>query len=311
MLKRITIFITLCIFTIIQCEGQTIDAETKYAKEKVMSVLPIRADEQYKKALKLYEEAKIDTSLKLLKAIPKTFSFKLSSSDLKANVYRLTAMSYLLVDSIADARKNIKKMLTYRPFYKDENITEDDLQRFVDALDTLMPSPRLYLGLRMGANYSNMQIGNQYHVIEGQNTISSKPQLAVNIGLCAGFAFSKHFSVAFEPEFFQCKSQIESSIWSSTSQSIVGLQKYKSTQTFNYFNLPLTFRANVFFNKRKTMPYLEFGGYYSLLISGSETINNEVIPTDKFLQNTNYGLLFGLGFMQFYKNFVVGLNARF
>jgi len=304
MIKKIFIFSCLFILAFTICKGQKIDSTYKKIKNVSLENTRFRVDEQYRRASKLYEDARIDTALQILNnCVKHSISFKFSSKDTKADIYRLRAMSYLLVDSVEDARKNIKKMLIYRPFYKEENIVEDDLERFVDALDTLIASPQLYIGIRAGVNYSRMNVVNHYEVLEASSSsLAVAPQFAVNVGLSLAMALSKHFSVAFDPEFFQSKTRINTE---------TQLSSLSSWQTVNYINLPVSFRANVFFNSRKTMPYFELGAYYSMLVSSKVKIDNGEVPADMYLKNSNYGVLLGLGFLQYYKNFGVGLNLRY
>ncbi len=296
MQKIFTTLISLFFLMLAVCNAQEKD-------KSILETARFRVDQEYKSAYKLYEEAKIDTTIQILKkCVTHSKAFKISSNDTKADVYRLLSMSYLLIDSVNTARSNIKKMLTYRPFYQEENVTADDLDRFIDALDTLIPSPQFYVGFRGGVNYSRIQFINLYSVTEPATELQSTQQMAVNVGFCTGLAITRNFSLAFEPEFFQSKSKL-------TSHNL--LEDIQSSQTINYINLPLTFRANLFFNKRKSMPYLEVGGYYSKLISATQTINNEDIAINSFLNSNNFGYVFGIGYLQFAKKLGFGVNVRY
>lgn len=303
MIKAASFFCWLFFLAISVCEGQKVDSVYKVMKDHSLSKVRFRVDEQYRRAFKLYEAARIDTALRVLEGIKEhSNSFGVSSRDTKADVYRLAALSYLLLDSIDDARENIKKMLENRPFYKEDNVVDDDLPRFVDALDTLIASPQSYVGLKLGLNQSQMQIIKRYSLLNTDEQLDISQRLALNVGICAAWAISKHFSLAFEPEFFQSKSKLT---------SVTSLARWESLQTINYISLPVSFRANVFFNNRKTMPYLELGGYYSFLVGANQKIDNEEVPIDLFMKQTNYGLLLGAGFIQYFKKFGLGCNLRY
>ena len=70
-------------------------------------------------------------------------------------------------------------------------------------------------------------------------------------------------------------------------------------------------RFNLFYLKKQAMPYVELGGFYSLMVKANETINSEVIPINMYYKTINYGLLGGIGYMHYVKNFGFGINARY
>jgi hypothetical protein len=101
----------------------------------------------YYNAMNLYNEGKVDSTYNILSScINVDQLFRKSSKSTRADIYRLCALSALLLDKPDDAQLNIGRFLKYRPYYKN-NFAKDDLSEFRRIVTEFTVQPKLVLGI--------------------------------------------------------------------------------------------------------------------------------------------------------------------
>ena len=101
----------------------------------------------YYNALNLYNEGKVDSAYNILSScLNGDQLFRKTSRSTRAEIYRLSALSALLLDKPDDSKLHIERLLKYRPFYKD-NFAKDDLSEFRRIVTDFIVQPKLVIGI--------------------------------------------------------------------------------------------------------------------------------------------------------------------
>ncbi len=112
----------------------------------------------YYNAMNLYNEGKVDSTFNILSScINGDQLFRKTSKSTRADIYRLCALSALLLDKPDDARLHIERLLKYRPYYKD-NFVKDDLSEFRRIVIGFTVQPKIVLGIDYFIDFHKISI---------------------------------------------------------------------------------------------------------------------------------------------------------
>jgi hypothetical protein len=108
--------------------------------------------------MNLYNEGKVDSTFNILSScINVDQLFRKTSKSTRADIYRLCALSALLLDKPDDAQLHIRRLLEYRPYYKN-NFTKDDLSEFRRIVTEFMVQPKFVLGINYFIDFPKIEI---------------------------------------------------------------------------------------------------------------------------------------------------------
>jgi len=145
-----------------------------------------------------------------------------------------------------------------------------------------------FIGFWAGANATQIQLNQSYsdftlissgdEVIDDQkayDTFSSN--IGNELGLSTAFSFSKLLTLAFSPSYKTIQYNYHSQfIWQDEENSSNILEhKYQHKQILHYLSLPLAIRFKAY--GKRIRPYLQFGGYYDMLLNAQKQVTTEGI----------------------------------
>ena len=109
-------------------------------------------------ALNLYNEGKVDSAYNILSScVPGNKRFRKTSKSTRSDIYRLCALSALLLDKPEEAHLNIRQLLSDQPYYKD-NFAVDDLSEFKRIVTGYTVQPKLILGISYFIDFLQIDI---------------------------------------------------------------------------------------------------------------------------------------------------------
>jgi hypothetical protein len=112
----------------------------------------------YYNAMNLYNEGKVDTTFNLLSScINGDQLFRKTSISTRVDIYRLCALSALLLDKPDDAQLNIRRLLKFRPYYKND-FAKDDLSEFRRIVTEFIVQPKLVMGINYFMDFPEVNV---------------------------------------------------------------------------------------------------------------------------------------------------------
>jgi len=255
---------------------------------------------RYEEAENFYNKGKIDSVPRILGVYLKNKSLlrKMEKGGI-SDIYRLSALSYILMDSLQEAEKQIKNLLSNQHNYQ---IRQGDLLSFKASLDTLYISPRIVIGFRAGWLATFVQKNNSISVLDvindDNNNSSGISQeesytvdyLGITAGLNLGYYFNRHFALYAEVVTTNIGFKYQRLL--ATDQG--GGLEYQYSQSLNYLEVPAYLQYN-FFKQPNFTPYILAGAYYRYLGSSLKTISTTSVNATPLMQTHNFGALVGFG----------------
>jgi hypothetical protein len=231
---NISIYLSLFSFSILICNAQQPDL---YAN--------------YEKALQLYNFGMADSALSVIKACIKSRKeLNKISPDISANIFRLAALSSIMTGNPTDAEAYVKKMVTFRPDYKN-HFREDDLLEFRLMVSKTTSQPSFRLGITGGLNVPFVSVQKQF---SDYGSPSDQYSISGNAGyqfyLTAEQAFTKNISAEVSAGITQILFKYVK------SEQAVTQNQYD--QSITYIEIPVICRYS-FFHDKTFKPYLEGG----------------------------------------------------
>jgi hypothetical protein len=149
----------------------------------------------YYNALNLYNTGKVDTAYNLLRScLGNKHLLRNTSKSTKADIYRLSALSSILLENPDDARLNIKKLLTYQPYYKN-NFKQGDLLEFRKMVDEFSVQPEFVVGVNCFKDYSTISLEKVFTQPESDSTQNISLTNEFGGGLLIESALTKRISI--------------------------------------------------------------------------------------------------------------------
>jgi hypothetical protein len=233
-------------------------SENTYAQENDLSFA-------YYSAINLYNSGKIDTAYNLLTSSLKNNSlFKNTSNNTRALIYRLTALSSILLEKKDEARYYTRKMLSYKPYYKN-NFRDGDLLELRRIVDEFTVLPRIAIGADYFFDYSTISL-------EKSLTSHTDPYIPEisnfresGAGLSIEYTFTKRLSAGLGINLFMVSFSYKGAIIPLTQSSTYDL-KFRYIETPIYLNYKLRY-------DKKLKPYFQLAVYPRFYPKQQETYN--------------------------------------
>lgn len=112
----------------------------------------------YYNAMNLYNEGKVDSTYKILNScINGDQLFRKTSKSTRADIYRLSALSAVLLDKLDEANSYIERLLKYRPYYKNEFL-RDDFSEFRRIVTEFIVQPKIVGGINYFMDFPKIEI---------------------------------------------------------------------------------------------------------------------------------------------------------
>jgi len=149
----------------------------------------------YYVALNLYNNGMVDSAYNVLNScIGNQKALNKSSKNTKADIYRLSALSCIILERPAEARTHIEKLLANQPYYKDD-FKQDDLLEFKEIVNGFSVQPRITLGVDYYSSIYSTELVKYFtgHFLPGAPSIERYSN--ANLGLSGEFAIRKNISV--------------------------------------------------------------------------------------------------------------------
>jgi len=211
----------------------------------------VNCTDKYESALELYNFGMVDSALSTLKpCLENKQELKQLSKENSANIYRLAALSAIMMGNPDEADKYITGLLQYQPDYG-EKFREDDLQEFRLILLDKSTHPSLMFGIRAGINTPFLEL-DKYYTDPEKNGASHElePSMGFQIALSAEKAFTRSFSV--EAGAGITGIQFDYKVGGSTYET------YSYKQKISYLEFPVL--ARYYFAPNSSIkPYLQGG----------------------------------------------------
>lgn len=110
------------------------------------------------KAMNLYDQGKVDSTFGILNScINDDQPFRKTSGNTRAEIYRLCALSAVLLDKPDEARSCIGNLLRYRPYYRND-FHKDDLVEFRRIVTEFTVQPKIVLGVKYFMDFPELNI---------------------------------------------------------------------------------------------------------------------------------------------------------
>ncbi|MCU0455261.1 MAG: hypothetical protein MUE74_03080 [Bacteroidales bacterium] len=108
--------------------------------------------------MNLYDQGKVDSTFGILSScINDDQPFRKTTRNTKAEIYRLYALSAVLLDKPDDARSGIEHLLRYRPYYRND-FHRDDLVEFRRIVTDFTVQPKIVLGVKYFMDFPEFSI---------------------------------------------------------------------------------------------------------------------------------------------------------
>ncbi len=255
-----------------------------------------------------YQNGKLDSSLKVLRPYLKDKRLlKRYDKSGKAELYRLAALNYILLDSLGEAGKNIKKVLGAKHDYE---VRQGDLLSFKASLDTLYISPRITIGINLGWTGSITTKTNSYSVLYTAEENVKEDYLVNYTGSTFGFKgayyLNRHFSIATSLNFTTANFKYQA-IYNPISTSAI----YEYNNVLNYIDIPLVLKYKVL-PKPYFTPYFFLGGFYRFAAAATKTVGATSIDIRQMIENHSYGATAGVGLSKSMgKRWQISIDGRY
>ena len=236
-MKKIKIILLLCLTIILlipfSIKGQTTDCSSNYEK-----------------ALLLYNKGMADSALRVLQpCLENKRNLKNLSKETSGRIFRLAALSSIMIGKPDDAENYVKQMLVYMPDYKNSK-NEGDLMEFRIMLDKITAIPSLRACVMAGINLPFSTVKNHY---SNYDAVAGSSTLSGGIGYIAAVSVEKiltrNISVEAGAEILQYN--FKYSVRSTTTGQIVYNEKINSIE------IPVI--ARYYITGGKLRPYVDGG----------------------------------------------------
>jgi hypothetical protein len=242
--------------------------------------------------------------------------FKKVKKEIRADIYHFLALSLIALHRLEPGEIYIRKILVLR---RDEGTGGYWLSIRETAKNKYYVAPRLLVGLKLGANFTMVDPGHRYKVLEpAAKTGNDKYQKDYDFsfthsrgsqaGVIIEYALSKNLSVTIQPTVtslkFQYKNRFTREELMGSGEIEVTTLDYTHRQKLSYLEIPLLLKYR--FVKPKFKPYIQVGAYYSILQSGTKTLDAVSLPDEeyeakaivdikKLFTGSNFGIRIGAG----------------
>jgi hypothetical protein len=246
--------------------------------------------------------------------------FKKVKKEIRADIYHFLALSLIALHRLEPGEIYIRKILVLR---RDEGTGGYWLSIRETAKNRYYVAPRLLVGVKLGTNFTMAHPGDRYAVMEfaaetGGDTYRKEygfhftHSRGSQAGVIIEYALSKNLSVVMQPTVTSLKFQYKNSFErkeeniNSGGNTVITTTTldYTHRQELGYLEIPLLLKYRLI--KSKIKPYFQVGAYYSVLQSGTKTLDAVRLPDEEYKEEAivdikqlftgaNFGIWVGAG----------------
>jgi hypothetical protein len=270
----------------------------------------------YEAGLKLYNSGLADSALTILNpCMSNKNAMNNLSKETAANIFRLASLSAIMTGDPVSAEEYVKKMLKYKPDYKN-NFREDDLMEFRILVNKAFSQPAHRIGLTGGTNIPFVELQKKYSNYE--TSPSTEYILDGSYGFQFGIAGEKFLTRSIS---IGVEAGITRILFTYTVKSSL-YQQYRYDQSLNYIEIPVLARY-YFFAKSSFKPFLQAGVSGKISLNKMEksdkygkywltqSYNSDKILTTFLTDYEHFALLLGGGVEYDLKNVNIRLDFRY
>jgi outer membrane protein W len=268
---------------------------------------------RYELAEHFYSQGKLDSVSKILSPYLKDRRLlRKADRSMRAEIYRLAGLNYILADSLAEAEKSIKNVLNNKHNYQ---VRQGDLLSFKAALDTMYISPRFTLGLRLGWVGSILTQSKNFSVAYSTNKsvfTESYPFNATgfSLSLSTSYYLTRRLALMVEPSFVSSSYAYQLS-YSGLNSGQIETAAYSYEMNFTALEVPIVAKYHLL-RKPLFSPYLLAGVSYRYLFNANKIASSLSLDYTSIMQQHNYGAVLGLGFAKSIgKRTVFSIDTRY
>jgi hypothetical protein len=212
--------------------------------------------------------------------------FKKINKEIRADIYRWVYLSYTALDMPGAAEGILEKFLVIR---HREKVEESDDWVFIKeaARRKYHVAPRFLVGLRLGTNFTLVQPGDRYLVLEPVESAEMDAyqkdygfhlghSRGTQFGLVLEYALSKHLSITVQPAVSTVKFQYKNTFKREREDREDVTLNYIHRNQLGYIEVPVLLTYRRLGGKLK--PYFQVGGYYGMLTSGEKSLRAFSLP---------------------------------
>jgi hypothetical protein len=254
-------------------------------------------------------------------------NFKKVNKEVRAEIYRLLYLSYTALDMPGAAEGILRKFLVIR---HREGVDKSDwvyIRKIAGA--KYYVAPRFLVGLKLGTNFTMMQPGDRYMVLEPVDSTRMdfyqkdyvfhlNHSRGTQFGMVLEYALTKHLSITIQPAVSTVKFKYTNTFTREREGKDDLTLNYTHRHKLGYIEIPvlLTYRRIT----GKFKPYFQVGGYYSLLQSGEKLLQAVSLPDEEYKEEaivdikqqfttSNFGFWLGAGLEYELNNMGIRLQA--
>ena len=274
----------------------------------------VNCGENYELALTQYNLGLADSALSILE--PCLLSQRVHkdlSRDESVNIYRLAALSSIMIGNPEGAEKYVRELVKYDPDYA-EHWREGDLMEFRQMIEGVTSQPSLKLGLRAGVNFPLLNLQKNYTDPEKSAQFSLEGHTGFQIGAVGEMAISRNLALeaGLGMQWVIFDYQVQSSQTGN----------YMYEQDITYIEVPILVKYYLPLNGA-LKPYLQLGvsGKFSLYQREdseeygkywfTESSNSDNILATFVTDLESLGIAAGAGVIYNLKNINIGVDIRY
>lgn len=275
----------------------------------------IDCGDKYQSALEQYNLGLAESALSILEPCLQSQRIHKDLTRVESvNIYRLAALSSIMIGNPEDAEKYIRELLKYQPDYA-ENWREGDLMEFRQIFEGVSSQPSFKLGLRAGMIFPLLSLEKNYtDPPKMATTFSLEGQTGFQFGVVSEMAISRN--LALQAGVGMLRVRFDYQVQSSQTGD------YLYNEEITYIEIPVLIKYYLPLNGA-VKPYLQVGvsGKFSLYQrENSEEFGKywftESSDSDNILATfvtdlENLGVSVGAGLIYNLKNINIGVDIRY
>lgn len=201
--------------------------------------------------------------------------FRNQMRKIRAGIYQWAALAYTALDQTEKAAECIKKLLVTQrgePPDKDWLALRKIAHRYI-------VKPGWLMGIKMGLDFTTARPFKRYSILHpagpgGEETYekdyifhpyhSMGPQVA---SLTVEYTLARNLAVSFQPCLANLDFLYDHTLrWEEGGTGSARTIEFRHLQSLDYLEMPVLFKGQ--FQRKKTSPYVQVGGYCQFLLSG-------------------------------------------
>jgi len=230
-----------------------------------------------------YNEGQADSTIEALSPYLSNLDLTFQDKDQKMEVYRLAALSYILLEQDEKAEKYIKQLVRLEPNYEKTRRETDDFQKFYQIMNRFIAIPQYTIGAKYSTNTAFIREVAMYQIFTEEDVAKYQSGTGLNFGISAQYYFRSRLGINADLQ----------NTYSRFSKSISG-ENNRTEFTISQIEVPLMLRFYLL-KKKYFTPYFELGGYTSFLVTAKQKYEINKWEIRNSMNFFSYGPVTGAG----------------